>query len=76
MWYFIHVYLVFVYNLFAFCSLPEVPRKGDNVKQHIVTEEMLDEVGDIWLSETDTITLLDIPTTIISEDADDAEAIK
>lgn len=37
---------------------------------------MLDEVVDICLSETDTISLLDIPSTIVSEDADDAEAVK
>ncbi|GAA6215260.1 WD repeat-containing protein 78-like isoform X2 [Lates japonicus] len=56
-------------------ALCELPRKRDHVKQH-VTEEMLDEVVDIWLIETDTISLLDIPSTIVSEDADDAETIK
>ncbi|XP_068459311.1 dynein axonemal intermediate chain 4-like [Clinocottus analis] len=49
--------------------------KRDNVKEH-VTEEMLDEVVNICITETDTISLLDIPSTYISEDADDAEAIK
>ncbi|XP_038562176.1 dynein intermediate chain 4, axonemal-like [Micropterus salmoides] len=53
----------------------EVQRKRDNVKQH-VTDEMLGEDVDIFLSETDTISLLDIPSTFVSEDADDAEAIK
>ncbi|XP_031725305.1 dynein axonemal intermediate chain 4 [Anarrhichthys ocellatus] len=51
----------------------EVPRKRDNVKQH-VTEEMLAEGVDICLSETDTISPLDIPSIFMSEDADDAEA--
>ncbi|XP_070686525.1 dynein axonemal intermediate chain 4-like [Pempheris klunzingeri] len=53
----------------------EVLRKTDNVKQH-VTEEMLDEVVHICLSETDTIPLLDVPPTHVSEDAGDAEAVK
>ncbi|XP_034390434.1 WD repeat-containing protein 78-like [Cyclopterus lumpus] len=53
----------------------EVPRKRDNVKED-VTEEMLDEEVNICLSETDTISLLDIPSTLMSEDADDVEAIK
>ncbi|XP_044050038.1 dynein axonemal intermediate chain 4-like isoform X2 [Siniperca chuatsi] len=56
-------------------ALCEVPRKRDTVKQH-VTEEMLNEVVDICLSETDTISLLDIPSTFVSKDADDAQAIK
>ncbi|XP_054465880.1 dynein axonemal intermediate chain 4-like [Anoplopoma fimbria] len=54
---------------------PPVPCKRDNVKQH-VTEEMLNEVVGICLSETDTISLLDMPPTFMSEDADDSEAIK
>lgn len=50
-------------------------RKKDTVKQQ-VTDEMLDEVLDICLTETDTVSLLDIPNTLVSEDADDAEAVK
>lgn len=61
--------------LFVFCSLPGVLRKRENVKQH-VTEEMLDVVVDICLTETDTVSLQDIPNTFVSVDADDAEAIK
>ncbi|XP_070763038.1 dynein axonemal intermediate chain 4-like [Enoplosus armatus] len=53
----------------------EVQRKRDNVRQH-VTEEMLDEEVVTCLSETDTISLLDIASTLESEDADDADAIK
>ncbi|XP_026220601.1 WD repeat-containing protein 78-like isoform X2 [Anabas testudineus] len=52
-----------------------VPRQIETVKQG-VTEEELDEVVDICLTETDTISLMDIPSTLVSEDADDAEAIK
>ncbi|XP_031172349.1 WD repeat-containing protein 78-like isoform X4 [Sander lucioperca] len=51
-------------------------RKRDNVKQH-VTEEMLDDVVDVCLTETDTISLFDLPPLIfMSEDADDTKAIK
>uniref|UniRef100_A0A3Q0R1H1 Dynein axonemal intermediate chain 4 n=1 Tax=Amphilophus citrinellus TaxID=61819 RepID=A0A3Q0R1H1_AMPCI len=40
-----------------------------------VTEDMLKEVVDIFISETDTFSLLDIPGTCVSVDADDADAI-
>ncbi|XP_040894193.1 dynein intermediate chain 4, axonemal-like [Toxotes jaculatrix] len=53
----------------------KLPGKRAVVKQH-VTEEMLDELIHICLTETDTISLLDIPSTFVSEDDDDAEAIK
>ncbi|KAI9546525.1 hypothetical protein NQZ68_026746 [Dissostichus eleginoides] len=53
----------------------DVPRKGDNVK-HVVTEEILDEEVYVCLSETEIISLLEIPCTFMSEDADDAEAMK
>ncbi|KAL7402638.1 hypothetical protein ABVT39_017820 [Epinephelus coioides] len=56
-------------------ALSEVPMKRDSVQQH-VTEEMLDEEMEICLTETDTISLLDIPNTSVSEDADDAEDIQ
>lgn len=49
--------------------------KANNMKQQ-VADEMLDEMVEICLSETDTISLLDIPTTSVSEDANDADAIK
>ncbi|XP_068181204.1 dynein axonemal intermediate chain 4-like [Antennarius striatus] len=41
-----------------------------------VSKETLNEVVDFCLTETDTITLMDIPCTVVSEDADDAEAMK
>lgn len=58
------------------CPLPEVLKENDNIEQ-TVTEEMLDEVAEICLTETDTISLLDIPSSIfVTEDADDAGVIK
>ncbi|KAL6106373.1 dnai4 [Pungitius sinensis] len=50
-------------------------QKTDNVKQHI-TEEMLDKDVNICLAESDTISLLDRINTVMSEDADDAQALK
>ncbi|XP_041650850.1 dynein intermediate chain 4, axonemal [Cheilinus undulatus] len=63
-------------------SVPEVPplpparleKRGSDEEE--VTEEMLDEMVDIYITETDTIVLLDIPPTYVSEDAEEAEAIK
>lgn len=76
--YTVHVYIdIFSVSILfsVFWLLLEVLMKRDNVKQH-VTEEMLDEIVEICLSETDTISLLDIPSTFVSEDTNDAEAIK
>ncbi|CAJ1056058.1 WD repeat-containing protein 78 [Xyrichtys novacula] len=53
----------------------EVPRKRETVEQQL-TEEMLDEVIDVLLHETDTMTLLDIPNTFVSVDAEEAEAVE
>ncbi|CAK6954451.1 dynein axonemal intermediate chain 4-like [Scomber scombrus] len=53
----------------------EVKRKKDKDKEHL-TEEMLDEMVDICLSETDTISLLNMPNTLVSEDVDDAKTLK
>ncbi|XP_075934556.1 dynein axonemal intermediate chain 4 [Anarhichas minor] len=55
-------------------NFPDVPGKRDTVKEH-VTEDMLREVTDVYISETDSVSLLDIPSTLVSVDADDAEAI-
>ena len=41
-----------------------------------LTEEDLDREVEITLSETDTIWMLDIPSTIVALDADDAEDVK
>ena len=45
------------------------------MKEHL-REDMLDVVVDCYISETDTISHLDMSDVIVSEDADDAEAIK
>ncbi|XP_038574870.1 dynein intermediate chain 4, axonemal-like [Micropterus salmoides] len=55
-------------------NFSDVQRKGGTVKEH-VTEDMLKEVIDVYVSETDSISLLDLPSTSVSVDADDAEAI-
>ncbi|XP_069367195.1 dynein axonemal intermediate chain 4 isoform X2 [Paralichthys olivaceus] len=52
----------------------DVKGKRDTAKE-LVTEEMLKEVIDVYISETDNISLLDIPSSVVSVDADDAEAI-
>ncbi|KAM8893214.1 dynein axonemal intermediate chain 4-like [Spinachia spinachia] len=57
------------------CFATSEAPKTDNVKQH-VTEEMLDKDVNICLAETDTISQLDRINTDISEDADDAQALK
>ncbi|XP_076018224.1 dynein axonemal intermediate chain 4, partial [Genypterus blacodes] len=49
--------------------------KRDNVKEK-VTEETLDKLVDVFLSETDNISLLDIPSVCVSADDDGAEAIQ
>lgn len=45
------------------------------MKQH-VTDKMLDEVIDIYLTETENFSLLDKPPIFVSEDAEDAQDIK
>ncbi|XP_030606878.1 dynein axonemal intermediate chain 4 [Archocentrus centrarchus] len=55
-------------------SFPDVKVKKDTATEQ-VTEDMLKEVVDIFISETDTFSLLDIPGTCVSVDADDADAI-
>uniref|UniRef100_A0A3Q0QZP1 Dynein axonemal intermediate chain 4 n=1 Tax=Amphilophus citrinellus TaxID=61819 RepID=A0A3Q0QZP1_AMPCI len=54
-------------------SFPVKVKKDTATEQ--VTEDMLKEVVDIFISETDTFSLLDIPGTCVSVDADDADAI-
>ncbi|XP_070701689.1 dynein axonemal intermediate chain 4-like [Pempheris klunzingeri] len=54
---------------------PDVQGKRDRVKGHRWTEDTLKEVVDVYISETDSISLLDIPSTFVSVHANDAEAI-
>ncbi|KAM4734583.1 dynein axonemal intermediate chain 4-like [Anableps anableps] len=49
--------------------------KSQSLKEQIV-EENLSQGFDVILTETDTFSLLDIPPTLISEDAEDAEGVK
>jgi len=44
--------------------------------QEQVREDVLDSVVDVYLTETDTIWLLDITAVSVSEDSEDAEAVK
>ncbi|XP_031612125.1 dynein intermediate chain 4, axonemal-like [Oreochromis aureus] len=53
---------------------PQLFKKGDDAEQH-VREKMVGECDYISLTETETITFLDIPPTIISVVDDDAEAV-
>ncbi|KAM7401377.1 hypothetical protein PAMA_005526 [Pampus argenteus] len=52
----------------------DVHRKRNPVKEQ-VTEDMLKVVVDVYISETDSILMLDIPSTFVSVDDEDAEAI-
>lgn len=63
-------------DIFSFCFVPgqDVQQKRDTVKEQM-TEDMLKELVDVYISDTDSISLLDIPSTLVSVDADDAEAI-
>ncbi|XP_069571998.1 dynein axonemal intermediate chain 4 [Brachyistius frenatus] len=56
-------------------TFPEVKGKREAVEEQ-VTEDVLKELLDVFTTETDIISLLDIPSTVVSVDADDAEAIK
>lgn len=40
-----------------------------------VTEDMLKEIIDVFITETEDISLLDIPNTFVSVQADDAQDI-
>uniref|UniRef100_A0A673BD44 Dynein axonemal intermediate chain 4 n=1 Tax=Sphaeramia orbicularis TaxID=375764 RepID=A0A673BD44_9TELE len=61
--------------LFMSCCFPsDVQGKRVAVKEQ-VTENMLNAVIDIYLSETDCISLLDIPSTSVSVEADNADTI-
>ncbi|XP_018517753.1 dynein axonemal intermediate chain 4 [Lates calcarifer] len=55
-------------------NFPDVQGKRDTVKEQ-VTEEMLKELIHVYICETDSMSLLDIPSTFVSVDADDAETI-
>lgn len=54
--------------------MSELFKKGDDAEQH-AREKVVGECDYISLTETETITFLDIPPTIISVVDDDAEAV-
>ncbi|KAG7270594.1 hypothetical protein CRUP_011510 [Coryphaenoides rupestris] len=49
--------------------------KREEVKEQ-VDEDMLDDVVDVYLTEMDTVTLLDMPGVSVSVDAEDAESVR
>ncbi|KAK0151733.1 WD repeat-containing protein 78 [Merluccius polli] len=49
--------------------------KREDVKEQL-TEDMLEDVVDCFISETDTITLLEMPDVSVSVDAEDAESVR
>ncbi|XP_057691736.1 dynein axonemal intermediate chain 4 isoform X2 [Corythoichthys intestinalis] len=51
-------------------------RKSSVAGQHAADDFASDELLNIYLSETDTITLLDMPSTCMSEEAENAQAVK
>lgn len=64
-----------IYGLcYVFCFLLDVQGKRNTVKEH-VAKDMLKEVTDVYISEADSISLLDIPSTLVSVEADDTEVI-
>ncbi|XP_056132749.1 dynein axonemal intermediate chain 4 [Lampris incognitus] len=58
----------------ATCPTDVQVRKEEVEEQ--VREDMLDNVVDCIISETETLSLLDLPNVFVSADADDAEAIR
>ncbi|CAI5661353.1 unnamed protein product [Oreochromis niloticus] len=54
-------------------SFPDVKVKKDTEKEQ-VTEDMLKDITEVFISETDTFSLLDMPSSFVSVDADEAEA--
>lgn len=63
----LHVFIVL-------CSLPDKKKTKETVKTE-VTEDMLKQMVQVVLTETDSVSLLDIPTTSVSTGAEDAQAI-
>lgn len=60
--------------IFVLCSLPDEKGIKDAVKNE-VTEDTLKQTEQVVVTETDSLSLLDMPTTFESVDADDAGAI-
>lgn len=66
--------LVFHYIL-VFLLHTDVQARREEVKEQ-VREDIMDRVMDSYLTETETIWMLDIPGVSVSVDSEDAEAVK
>ncbi|KAK7879829.1 hypothetical protein WMY93_033499, partial [Mugilogobius chulae] len=55
--------------------IPDAQSKKSSPVKEEVTEENLDELLDVFLSETDTISLLDLPSCFVSSEAEDAQIV-
>lgn len=53
----------------------DVQARREEVKEQ-VREDIMDRVVDSYLTETETIWMLDIPGVSVSVDSEDAEAVK
>lgn len=69
-------YNIVIFHTMLLCLLySDVQARREEVQEQ-VREDVLDSVLDCYLTETETIWLLDIPTVSVSEDSEDAEAVK
>lgn len=69
-------YSILILHYILLCLLhTDVQVRKDEVKEQ-VREDVLDSVLDCYLTETETIWLLDIPAVSVSVDSEDAEAVK
>lgn len=69
-------YSILVSRCILLCLLhSDIQVRKEEVKEQ-VREDILDSVVDCYLTETETIWLLDIPAVSVSVDSEDAEAVK
>lgn len=66
------IFVVFI-RVCSYIFLLDVKVKKDTEKEQ-VTEDMLKDITEVFISETDTFSLLDMPSTFVCVDADEAEA--
>lgn len=66
------IFVMFI-RVFSYIFLLDVKVKKDTEKEQ-VTEDMLKDITEVFISETDTFSLLDMPSSFVSVDADEAEA--
>uniref|UniRef100_A0A8C4W481 Dynein axonemal intermediate chain 4 n=1 Tax=Gopherus evgoodei TaxID=1825980 RepID=A0A8C4W481_9SAUR len=63
---------IFIFTLF---NLTDVQVRRDEIKEQL-TKEDIDKRVDIYLTETETIWLLDMPTVMMSVESEDAEKVQ